>query len=217
VRFLYSLAFIATLQPSYPSLNEYLMPRDAELALARSAAPAAITDHATFKVLTPNGYEVAQRGDNGFVCLVLRGWSAPTFTPTQERELVYDSKVRAPICYNAIAARTVVPYQDLRTKLAMAGKSPDEIAALVKAAYDSGKLPKMEQVGFAYMFSADSYLGPGIGAFHPHMMAFTPYYDNAMLGGNEVGGRVPFVAADAGTPFTVSVIPVDPSLAIKAY
>src|SRR5215472_13205521 len=142
----------------YPPISDYLMPRDAELALARSAAPASVTDHATFKVLTKTGYEIAVTGDNGFVCLVLRGWSAPTFTPAEFRALVYDAKVRGPICYNPAAARTVLPYQELKAQLAIAGKNPDEIAEAVKAAYANGKLPKMEQVGFAYMWSADMYL-----------------------------------------------------------
>jgi hypothetical protein len=201
----------------YPPLSDYLMPRDAEIALARSAAPGAVTDHATFKILTKTGYEVAVNGDNGFVCLVLRGWSAPTFTPAKFRELVYDAKVRAPICYNPAAARTVLPYQELKAQLAIAGKDPDQIAASVKDAYANSKLPKMEQVAFAYMFSADMYLAPGIGAFHPHVMVFTPYYENAMLGGNPFGGPEPFVSDDAGTAFTVTVIPVDHALAIKAH
>src|SRR5258707_13376193 len=60
----------------YPPLSEYLMPRDAEIALARSAAPANISGRATIKVLTKSGYEVAHKGDNGFVCMVMRGWAA---------------------------------------------------------------------------------------------------------------------------------------------
>ena len=38
----------------------------------------------------------------------------------------------------------------------------------------------MEAVAFAYMWSADQYLAPGIGAWHPHIMVYTPYYVNAM-------------------------------------
>ena len=37
---------------SYPPIDRYLMPRDAEIALARTAAPASISSHATIKVLT---------------------------------------------------------------------------------------------------------------------------------------------------------------------
>jgi hypothetical protein len=83
----------------YPPLRGYLMPREAEMALARSAAPSGVTGRATIKVLTESGYQVAREGDNGFVCLVRRGWSAPTFTPAPFRDLVYDARVRAPICF----------------------------------------------------------------------------------------------------------------------
>jgi hypothetical protein len=201
----------------YPSLREYMMPRDAEIALAKSAAPANISDHATVKVLTASGYEVVHQGNNGFVCMVMRGWAAPTYTPTQFRNLVYDATVRAPICFDPAAARTVMPYYELRSKLGMDGKTPDQIAESVQAAYVTGKLPKRESISFAYMWSADQSLGPGIGAWHPHMMIFAPYYENSMLGGNEFGHALPQVSDDAGTPFTVVVVPVDHSLAIKAH
>jgi hypothetical protein len=200
----------------YPPLSEYLMARDAEVGLARTAAPPSITGRATIKVLTSSGYQVMQKGDNGFVCVVMRGWSAPTFTPAPFRDLVYDARVRAPICFNPVAARTVLPLQELRTRLGMAGKGPDQIAEGVQAAYATGELPKMEGVGFAYMLSADQYLAPAIGAWHPHLMVYTPYYDNAMLGGNEFAGPFPFVSDDAGTPFAVTVIPVDHGLGISA-
>src|SRR5581483_9769142 len=67
--------------------------------------------------LDEDRYEIATTGDNGFVCLVLRGWSAPTFTPAQFRSLVYDAKVRGPICYNTAAAQTVLPYQEMKAQL----------------------------------------------------------------------------------------------------
>ena len=200
----------------YPPLSEYLMARDAEIGLARTAAPPSVTGRATIKVLTSSGYQVAQKGDNGFVCVVLRGWSAPTFTPAPFRDLVYDARVRAPICFNPVAARTVLPLQELRTRLGMAGKGPDQIADGVQAAYATGELPRMEGVGFAYMWSANQFLAPGIGAWHPHVMVYTPYYDNSMLGGNEFAGPYPFVSDDAGTPFAVTVIPVDHELAVTA-
>jgi len=200
----------------YPPLREYMMPRDAETALAKSAAPANISDHATIKLLTPSGYEAVHQGNNGFVCIVMRGWAAPTYTPAQFRNLVYDATVRAPICFDPAASRTVLPYYELRTKLGIEGKTPDQIAEGVQAAYVTGKLPKRESVSFAYMWSADQNLGPGIGAWHPHMMVFAPYYQNSMLGGNEFGHVLPQVSDDAGTPLTVVVIPVDQSLAIKA-
>src|SRR5882762_6198032 len=122
----------------YPPLNEYMMTPEAETALARSAAPEAISGHATIKILTASGYKVATQGDNGFVCLVMRGWAAPTFTPAQLRDLVYYAKLRAPICFNPVASRTVLPLQELRTRLGMEGKTPDQIAEVVQAAYVKG-------------------------------------------------------------------------------
>jgi len=202
--------------PSRPPLRDYLMPRDAEIALARSAAPASISDRATIKVLTPSGFEVASQGDNGAVCLVMRGFSAPTYTPAQFRDLVYDPTVHAPICFTAPAAKTAMPYYELRTKLAMEGKGPDQIARAVEAAYDAGQLPHREAGTFAYVWSADMQLGPGIGAWHPHVMVFAPKYDNAMVGGFAFGSPLPQLTDDAGTPFAVVVIPVDDRLAIKS-
>ena len=203
-------------QTQYPPLNEYLMPQDAEIALARSAAPANISDHATIKVFTESGFEVAIEGDNGFVCMVMRAWSAPTYTPEAFRDFVYYSPLRAPICFNPVAAQTMMPYYELRHQLGLEGKGRDEITQGIEAAYASGELPRMETVSLAYMWSANQDLGPGVGPWHPHMMVFTPYYENSMLGGNELAGTLPFVSDDAGTPFTVTVIPVDHELAQSA-
>lgn len=202
--------------PAYPPLRDYLMPRAAEISLAESAAPEKITAGATIKVLTSNGYEIAREGRNGFVCAVMRGWAAPTYTPKQFRDFTYDATIRAPICFDPVASRTVLPYYELRSRLGMEGKAPDAITSGVAAAYAAGHLPKREAASFAYMWSADQQLGQGIGHWHPHLMVFTPYYDNAMLGGNEFGSTLPQLSDDAGTPFAVVVIPVDQSLAVKS-
>jgi len=199
---------------SYPPVDRYLMPRDAEIALARSAAPPNVSDHATVKVLTPAGYVVAEQGDNGNVCMVMRGFAAPTYTPAQFRDLVYDPTVHAPICFTAPAAKTAMPYYEMRTNLGLARRAPDQIALELKAAYARGALPRRTAATFAYMWSAHQHLGPGIDAWHPHLMIFVPDYDNAMVGGNPFGSPLPQVTDDAGTPFTVVVVPVDDQLAI---
>ena len=199
----------------YPPLSTYLMSRDSEVALARTAAPANITDHATLKALGAAGFQVVHDGENGFTCLVLRGWAAPTYTPAPFRAIVYDPRVHAPICFDPVATRTVLPYYELRSTLAMQGKGPEQIAAGIEEAYATGRLPQRDGAGLAYMWSADMWLASGVGAYHPHMMVFAPYYTNAMVGNNPFGGMTPFLSDDAGTPFAVIVIPVDPSLAIK--
>lgn len=60
-------------RPKYPPLSEYMMARDAEIALAKSAAPGYVTDHATIKIFTASGFQTVHEGDNGFVCAVMRG------------------------------------------------------------------------------------------------------------------------------------------------
>jgi len=67
----------------------------------------------------------------------------------EARYLVYDATVRAPFCFDPAAARTVLPYYELRSRLGMAGKTPDEIADAVEAAYTRGELPMRSGVSFA--------------------------------------------------------------------
>ena len=58
-------------------LEQYLMAdRNAEIALARSAAPESISHDAEVLVLGRHGYETAVKGKNGFVCMVQRSWTA---------------------------------------------------------------------------------------------------------------------------------------------
>ena len=218
-----AVLMLASLDPStlraqsrnYPPVSQYLMPREAEIALARSAAPPGVSERATVKVLTATGFAIAEPGDNGVTCMVMRGFSAPTFTPAPFRDLVYDPTIHAPICFMPPAARAVMPYYELRTTLAIAGRSPEQIAVAVQAAYKKGDLPTRAGVSFAYMWSAHQHLGSGVGAWHPHMMVFAPDADNAMVGGHAFGTPLPQVTDDAGTPFAVVVIPVDDALAVK--
>ncbi len=193
----------------YSPFSDYEMPRESEIALARSAAPSSVSAHATVKVLTRGGFEVAAKGDNGFVCMVLRSWSA-----APDPDSSYYAPLRGPICFDPVAARTVAPVEELRTRLGLQGKDPDAIAREVAMRYGAGQLPKMEGVAFAYMWSANQNTGPGSGAWHPHMMVYTPYYENSMLGGNPPGAHAPFVV-NGGTPYATVLIVVDRDSAIQ--
>ena len=82
-------------------------------------------------------------------------------------------------------------------------------------AYAQGRLPKMESVAFGYMLSAQQSLGGG-NAFRPHMMVYAPHYTSDLLGNNAFDGPLPFVASDAGTPFTLIVIPLEKGVAVGA-
>ena len=67
--------------PSMAPLDQYLMERNAEIAMARSAAPEAISRDADVLVLGRHGYETAVKGRNGFVCVVECSWMLPYDDP----------------------------------------------------------------------------------------------------------------------------------------
>ncbi|HUB08060.1 MAG TPA: hypothetical protein VMB50_13705, partial [Myxococcales bacterium] len=62
--------------PSMAPIGRYRVATTAdEVALARSAAPASVADHADVLVLGDHGYTLAEKGSNGFVCIVERAWA----------------------------------------------------------------------------------------------------------------------------------------------
>jgi hypothetical protein len=154
---------------SYPAmapLDQYLTPDvNSEIALARSAAPASISDAAEVMVLGPQGYTTAVKGTNGFLCIVERAWGAATDEPE-----FWNPKVRAPICFNPAAARTFVPIFLMKTKLVLAGKSKTEVAAATASALDKKELPTLEPGAMCYMLSKQQYLNDRGKSWHPHLM-----------------------------------------------
>src|SRR6478672_1086103 len=125
-RSIHALAFLvasagrAHAQSPYPTMapiEQYRMASQAdEVALARSAAPAAISDDAEVLVLASRGYETAAKGKNGFVCIVERAWANE-----YDDADFWNPKIRGPICFNAAAARSVLPGYLRRTEWALAG------------------------------------------------------------------------------------------------
>jgi hypothetical protein len=163
-------------QGSMAPLHLYLDDRDTEIAMARSAAPEAISRDATVMVLTEHGYVTAVEGKNGFVCMVERAWMSPEDSPT-----FWDPKLRGPICFNPPAARSILPGTFERTKLAIAGKSNAEIIAANKEAYDKKQLPPLEPGSMSYMMSKRGYL-TATGGNLAHIMVYTPHLDPAAWG-----------------------------------
>ena len=108
----------------------------------------------------------------------------------------------------------MLPYYELRTKLGLEGKTAEQIAEGVQAAYAKGEIPKRPAVCFAYMWSADQVLGP-MAHWHPHIMVYLPGYET-LLGTRHPQNPLPSIGDDEGTPFAVGTIPVDDRLAIKA-
>jgi hypothetical protein len=193
--------------PKMAPLDQYLIPdRDAEIALARTAAPPSVSNDATVLVLGRHGYETAVEGKNGFVCLVERAWNGafegdPGF---------WNPKSRGPDCLNPPAARTVLPIVLMRTKLVLAGKSKDEIHESTKAAVEKKELPAVEPGGMAYMLSKQGYLNDRAGHWRPHLMFYVPLKDAKTWGADAPGSPVMVNPRFNGAPEPVTefMVPV---------
>lgn len=189
--------------PQMAPLDQYLIAdRDAEIELARSAAPESIAREAEVMVLTRHGYEIAVKGTNGFVCIVERSWTADSEDPD-----FWNPKLRAPLCFNPPAARTYLPLTIKKTDLALAGKSKAEIFEGIEAGFDQKNLPTLEPGAMAYMLSKQGYLSDSVGHWHPHVMFFVSDIDAATLGANLTGSPL-LASPDKPDRLTVILIPV---------
>jgi len=193
---------VKTPYPNMAPLDQYLMERDAEIALARSAAPDSISLDAEVMVLGQHGYETAVKGKNGFVCLVERSWASPLDHPD-----FWNPKLRAPNCFNAVAARSYLPLTVRKTKVILATRSKAEMVKDIKAAIDKKELPPPELGAMCYMMSKQGYLNDAAGHWHPHLMFFLPPTDPAAWGAGLPGAPLLSSSDDLGR-MTVFMVPV---------
>ena len=187
---------------SMAALDLYLMDREAEIALARSAAPEAISRDATVLVLGRHGYETAATGKNGFVCLVERAWMSPFNSPD-----FWHPKIRGPLCLNPPAAHSLLPLDYKKTEMALAGQSREQIMEWTKSAYAKKELPALEPGAMSYMMSKKASLD-GHGHNMAHLMFYTPVMDGAQWGADQP--HSPVILGDQGPPgsYDLFVIPV---------
>ena len=172
--------------PSMAPLEQYLIQdRNAEIALARSAAPESISRDAEVLVLGRHGYETAVQGKNGFVCVVERSWTAPIDDPN-----FWNPKLRGPICFNPAAARSFLPRTIKKTELILAGRTKTQMVEAIAAAVDKKELPAMEPGAMCYMLSKQGYLDDHAGHWHPHLMFFFSEGDPAAWGADLPGSPI---------------------------
>ncbi|HXH38063.1 MAG TPA: hypothetical protein VNN08_05520 [Thermoanaerobaculia bacterium] len=188
--------------PNMAPLEQYLMERKAEIALARSAAPDSISRDAEVMVLGAHGYETAVKGRNGFVCMVERSWASPI-----DHRDFWNPMMRAPNCFNAAAARSYLQLTIRKTKVILATRSKAEMVKGVKAALERKELPSPESGAMCYMMSRQGYLNDSAGHWHPHLMFFLPLTDPAAWGAGLPGAPLIGVKDDLGR-MTVLLIPV---------
>jgi hypothetical protein len=190
---------------SYPAmapLAQYLMPRNAEIALARSAAPASIADGAAVMVLGPHGYTSAVPGSNGFLCYVERSWAMPTDAPE-----FWNPKVRSPNCFNAPAAKSVAQVYLMKTRLVLAGKSKPDIQRAIATALDRKQLPGLAPGAMCYMMSKQQYLNDQGKSWYPHLMFYVAGEVPNSWGANLPGSPV-IAVNDAEARVTVFMVVV---------
>lgn len=165
-------------------VEQYLMDRDAEIALARTAAPPSISDSAGVMILGRRGYEPAVKSRNGFMCYVGRGWAAaadPDF---------WNPKVRVPMCLNAPAVGSYFRMIEAITELALKGRSLPQVNAAIVRAVKHQRLPRMAQGSLGYMMGKEGYGGDVAPHWPSHVMFFRSDVEPASWGANLAGSPI---------------------------
>lgn len=190
--------------PTMASAGRYRIgDREAEIALARSAAPPSVSAAAEILVLGDRGYEIAVKGTNGYVCFVERSWAAGFNDPE-----FWNPKTRAPNCFNAPASRSVLPQYLKRTEWVLTGATREQLIDKARAAFTSREFRAPDAGSFSFMLSKQGYLGDAAaGPWLPHVMFFVESGQAAVWAAGLDGS--PILGAAAG-PFepTVLLIPV---------
>jgi len=178
---------------NYPSMAPFAQYQSssqaAEIALAKSAAPPSISEHADVMVLGPHGYQTVAKGDNGFVCLVGRSWAMSFDNPE-----FWNPKIRTPLCDNSVAARSasVLPAYLTRTEWVLTGVSLAEMQKRETAEWNDGRFQAPEPGAVSFMMSKEQYINDSAHPWHPHVMFFAPRTQDSQWGANLPGS--PMVA-----------------------
>ena len=147
-----------------------LLSESQEIALARSAAPANVSDDATVYLLRRGGYEVGVEGTNGVECYVSRS----------------RAESLEPHCFDAEGARTILQMQLRRSQLREEGISGDEIDAVIAEGIADGTFKLPMRPAMSYMMSSAQHLisddGRDVGNWMPHIMIYVPYITSEQMG-----------------------------------
>jgi hypothetical protein len=155
--------------PGRVGRREGLLPQAQEIALARSAAPAAVSDSASIWVFTDTGYILASKGSSGGACYVSRSW------PTSLE----------PHCFDVEGAATIMKIHMREVELMHRGMTVDDVDRTIGAELANGKLRLPRRPSMSYMMSAEQKLisdtGLPVAAWRPHIMIYYPYLESKDL------------------------------------
>jgi len=192
-------AQLAAQQAPKPDVAPFLITgRNAEIRLARTAAPPSISDSATVLVLERTGYVQATRGGNGFTCVVIRSLAGSLDLPG-----LWSPRISAPHCFNPSAVRTVMPVLLKQTEWLLSGESPTEVAAHIARAYANRELTPPATGSMAFMMSPEQRLTESGSHGLPHLMFFYDKSQPASAWGAGASGSPVLYdsAADVHAPF----------------
>ena len=190
--------------PTMAPIEQYrIANREAEIAMARTAAPPTVSAAAEVLVLGGSGYETAVKGTNGYVCFVERSWAAGFNDPE-----FWNPRLRSPNCFNQPAARSVLPQYQKRTEWVLTGANRQQLIDKARAAFASRELRTPDAGALSFMLSKQGYVSDAAaGPWLPHVMFFVQPGQAAVWSAGLEGS--PILGADAG-PYepTVLIIPV---------
>ena len=140
-----------------------VLPREREIALARSAAPASVSDGAAIWVFTDSGYALAVPGTSGSACYVSRSWPGSV----------------EPHCFDEEGAGTIMKIHMREVELLHRGMTPDQAEREIAPDILAGRLRLPRRPAMSYMMSADQVLisdaGRPAGRWRPHVMIYYPF------------------------------------------
>jgi len=179
------------------------MERSAEIRLAKTAAPAAVADHATIFVLGARGYEKAVNGSNGFGCLVQRTIAGTALIPR---------------CDEASGVESLYAVLTLLEEMRADGRTVAEYRQTVADGYRSGRFRAPRFGGLSYMYSTDVVFTDAQGQrvpFTPHIMIYWPYCNAKELGvqRTEDVRNTHLALLDPGTPECLLIVNTPPETA----
>lgn len=142
-----------------------VFPRDVEMELALSGAPAHLRPAATVYAYGHAGYEKVRSGTNGITCLLNRD------------AFFYDAKQFKPTCWDAVGESTYLPVMLKVGELLAKGQSPEAIRAAIDTGFAQGEFRAPTTGGVAYMLAGDIELDLKVGrvlhqAFPGHYMFY---------------------------------------------
>ncbi len=192
--------------PNMAPVEQYMPASQAsEIVLARSAAPAAVSDNARILVLGAHGYATAVEGSNGFVCFVGRSWAQDFDAPE-----FWNPKIRTPQCWNAAASSSELPDYLKRTAWVLEGVTKEQMLARTKAAWASHEFGAPAPQSMVYMMSKNQYITDAQvdvePHWYPHIMFYVPATQDAKWGANVRGAPIFSTTSDTEPITTFFVV-----------